>query len=183
MTNFKISNYSKVSSKKDDTTWYDWCVFIDESPDKLSQISKVKYVLHPTFPNPERLISDKDSKFALYSNGWGVFIIWIEICLLNGEIVKTKYKLRLQEDDWPIKVVKLETLPPEEKKVYETIKDSSFNWRKFQTIAKKTELPKQDLLSSLENLEKLNFIRKSPFKSIDNDELYGITPTVGIKPE
>lgn len=183
MTSIKISNYSKVSSKKDNTTWYDWCVFVDEPLERLNQISKVKYILHPTFPNPERLISDKDSKFALYSNGWGVFLIRIEIYLMNGEIIKTKHQLRLQDNDWPVKEVDLETLDSEEKKVYETIMDSSFKWRKYQTIANKTEMPNQDLVTSLENLEKLNFIRKSPFKSVDNDELYGVTPTVGIKPE
>ncbi len=45
--------------------WQRWCIFVDVEDVVLDKIAYVEYHLPPTFPNPDRLINDRHSKFAL----------------------------------------------------------------------------------------------------------------------
>jgi transcription initiation factor IIF auxiliary subunit len=46
--------------------WWEWEAFIDdEGSGDLSQVDYVKYVLHPTFPNPVQEIKNPTGGFVL----------------------------------------------------------------------------------------------------------------------
>jgi transcription initiation factor IIF auxiliary subunit len=77
--------------------WYDWTVFMNEPAEKLALVKSVEYRLHETFPNPVRTITDRDSRFALDSSGWGEFTIRIAVHLLDGSVVRTKHELALSK--------------------------------------------------------------------------------------
>jgi transcription initiation factor IIF auxiliary subunit len=181
---FKFSSYTKLAKPefKNDIS-FDWCVFLDEEREILNNIEYIKYILHPTFPNPERIVYDYKDKFALYSNGWGSFNIRIEIVSKNKVIYKTNYYLNLKENNWPIKTIDECNLDPLQRQVYSVISDSNYNWRKKSTIVSKINLPIANIDSYINQLEELNLIRKANYKSIDNQELFGVTSKIGIKPE
>jgi hypothetical protein len=44
-----------------------------DSPELMQRVLKVVYHLHPTFPNPDREVSDRQSSFELLTAGWGQF--------------------------------------------------------------------------------------------------------------
>lgn len=67
--------------------WYDWTIFINEPPEKLAMIQSVTYVLHPTFPNPQRTVTNREERFQLKSRGWGSFRVKIIAKLGNGKSV------------------------------------------------------------------------------------------------
>jgi transcription initiation factor IIF auxiliary subunit len=52
---------------------YSWTVFATGSESALSQVSGVKYTLHPTFPDP--VVWGKGANFSYTANGWGEFDI------------------------------------------------------------------------------------------------------------
>ena len=41
--------------------WWKWWVWIDGPKEELDQIDHVVYTLHPTFPNPVRIVRDRSS--------------------------------------------------------------------------------------------------------------------------
>jgi transcription initiation factor IIF auxiliary subunit len=56
--------------------WWDWEAFIDdEGSGELSNVDYVEYVLHPTFPNPLRKITNPQGGFRLKTSGWGPFYL------------------------------------------------------------------------------------------------------------
>jgi tetratricopeptide (TPR) repeat protein len=85
-------NFSTVSTVflTDKPGWYDWEIHFDEPSQRLAEIKSVTYILHPTFPNPERKVDNKQDQFMLKGRGWGSFQVKIIINLENGESV-TKY--------------------------------------------------------------------------------------------
>jgi len=179
-----FTNYSKLAKGSDrNDVRYDWCVFLDEEQEVLATIAYVKYILHPTFINPERIATNMHDRFAIYSNGWGTFMIRIEVGFKNKEIQKTEYYLDLEPNDWPLKTAENVSLDNFSGKVYAIIADSDFEWRKKSTIITKSRLSPMEVDASIEQLEKLNLIRKAHYKSIDHQELYGVTSKVGIRPE
>ena len=162
MTNFNIQNYSKIekldnSSSRQDR--YDWCVFIDEPEQKLNDIKQVKYILHPTFPNPERIVESANNKFALFSNGWGSFMISVEIFLKDGGVVHQDHYLRISDNNWPFKDINSDDFSAEDNEVYDIIKSSSYNWRRLSTIVKISDLPENEVVESIEKLEEANLVR------------------------
>ena len=86
-------NFSTVSTASpipDKPGWYDWEIHFDELSQRLAEIKSVTYVLHPTFPNPEKTVSNKQDQFMLRGRGWGSFQVKIIINLENGESI-TQY--------------------------------------------------------------------------------------------
>lgn len=55
-----------------------------DAPDLMARVSKVVYHLHPTFPNPEREITDRDSNFAMTTYGWGQFNLTADVHFTDG---------------------------------------------------------------------------------------------------
>lgn len=75
--------------------WFDWTVFCSSPKEKLDLIEKVEYHLHPSFPEPIRVVTDKTNGFALNGRGWGEFLIKIIVYLKEEPEVTTEHKLKL----------------------------------------------------------------------------------------
>lgn len=97
---FKFNNYSRHVRSRGEYEWFEWKVFMDEPEEKLEKVRSVEYRLHKTFPNPIRIVEDRNSRFALRSAGWGEFTIFITIYLEDGTEKHTKYDLDLRRP-WP----------------------------------------------------------------------------------
>lgn len=79
-----------------DERW-DWELYLDsDNPDELAEVESVKYILHPTFKNPIRIIDDSSGGFRLKTNGWGTFDTKAFVYLKNGKKVKLEHELELQ---------------------------------------------------------------------------------------
>lgn len=93
----KIDNASKYLKTKGDMNWYKWKIFLKGSDDELDGIEHVTYILHPTFPNPIRKITDRASGFELSASGWGEFEIKAKIKYKTGKINAITYWLDLSK--------------------------------------------------------------------------------------
>jgi len=96
----RINNYARRVKELNGQTFYDWRVFVDESPEVLKGIAQVDYVLHPTFPQPFQTSKDRDARFQFSASGWGEFRILITVHYTNGKEAKTSYWLSLGKS-WP----------------------------------------------------------------------------------
>ena len=95
-----INNYARKVGQRGDYDWYRWKVFVDEGENKLNEIREVEYLLHPTFPNPKRVIKNSESAFALESAGWGSFNMLVTVRYKDGRVEMTRYFLDLNKP-WP----------------------------------------------------------------------------------
>lgn len=179
----RFSSYSMfIDTKRQGEDRYEWCVFVDEPAALLDEIESVEYTLHPTFPNPIRLVNDRDHRFALYSSGWGSFALRIRVSFINGEHTTTSFYLELAHDGWPRKAPGLLAAGSAMEKVYNVLADSDYRWRKLSTIIRRTGLEKANVLHALSDLESTNLARKAFFQSLSNEDLWGATSVVGVAP-
>jgi hypothetical protein len=88
---------SRESIYPDGRPTIEWSVSIDADPAILDKIDYVKYQLHESFANPERIIRDRSSNFKLTILGWGTFWIPVEIFLKSGFSVETGYMLEFAD--------------------------------------------------------------------------------------
>ncbi len=75
---------------------WDWTAYLRAAPAVLDRIQCVEYRLHPTFPDPVRLVCKRGSgaqPFALTSNGWGTFSIAIKVQFKNGSTQELTHML------------------------------------------------------------------------------------------
>ncbi len=79
--------------------WWKWCVWIDGPEEELDEIDHVVYTLHPTFPNPVRMVKNRPSKFRLVAIGWGVFRIYASVANKNGKSLNLYHDLDLKYPD------------------------------------------------------------------------------------
>jgi hypothetical protein len=79
--------------------WWNWAVWIDGSKAELDAIERVTWQLHPTFPNPDRVVTDRASQFRLESAGWGEFTLRAVVAKKNGEQQELVHDLRLEYPD------------------------------------------------------------------------------------
>ena len=87
----KVENtYQK---KRDD--WYTWTISIQGSAQELSQIKKVTYMLHETFPNRQIVSTNPANNFARTVSGWGEFLVRVEITMKHAEKKTSEYWLDL----------------------------------------------------------------------------------------
>ena len=92
-----LSNSAKERSKD----LWDWTVWVEGDDAALDQIASVRYLLHHTFREPIRVITDRASKFAMTSNGWGEFLIRAEITPHAGTPFSIERWLTLAEGASP----------------------------------------------------------------------------------
>lgn len=76
-----------------------WSVWVEGKQESLEQIEHVEYILHPTFPEPERLITNRASKFKLESKGWGEFMIHANIITKTGRTLRLNHWLKLSDGE------------------------------------------------------------------------------------
>lgn len=90
--------YKKEESNSKDLTYYKVWVYLD-GPD-LAFIKRVKYTLHHTFRNRERIVerSPSNPKCALAIWTWGVFTIKAEIEDIGGRVFEVEHYLTYGEE-------------------------------------------------------------------------------------
>jgi len=72
---------------------FEWRLHVNVTDTILDQIDYVRYELHPTYANPERIIRDRKSQFQLRLVGWGIFEIPITIQFKDGSSLETSHHL------------------------------------------------------------------------------------------
>ena len=80
-----------------DSGRYDWTVFLVAEEPVLNTIDYVEYVLYPSFRHQVRIIHDRETNFALSSNGYGEFNIYVTIVLKDGRKKDIIHWLSLEE--------------------------------------------------------------------------------------
>lgn len=105
---------SKHESRKD---YYEWAIWIVSAESDISEIEYVEYLLHSTFKNRLRKITDPSEGFRLESAGWGEFRVEISIVKKSGETIQLAHWLSLGNDNDDVIA---RGAPPEieQKKVY-----------------------------------------------------------------
>jgi len=60
--------------------YYRLKIFLEGEDDgDLERVTKVVYHLHPTFYNPDRTVTDRDSNFELSTSAWGMFNLTADV--------------------------------------------------------------------------------------------------------
>ena len=93
---------SEASRIKED--WWSWKVWVDGTDDALDQVESVKYLLHPTFPNPIRVVKDRQSKFELSDRGWGEFAITAQVTTKTGETISLEHWIEFKQPGTSVEV-------------------------------------------------------------------------------
>ena len=83
-------------SKPIDSGLWEWSVWVDGPGEELDRVKEVRYTLHPTFPNPVRTVTDRQSNFRLQSSGWGEFSILAQLMVSDGSAESLERWLRLE---------------------------------------------------------------------------------------
>ncbi|MBK9257152.1 MAG: hypothetical protein IPM42_16875 [Saprospiraceae bacterium] len=93
--NIRLRNSWKY---KGGNSW-DWSVFLDDNGSgDIDKIAFVEYILHPTFPKPRRVKTNREDKFELKTSGWGVFLIRAFANTKNGEKIRLEHYLQLSHN-------------------------------------------------------------------------------------
>ena len=182
MTDLRFNNYSRFLREKHDYRVYAWCVFLDEPASVLDQVTAVEYVLHPTFPDPVRRIWEREHCFALLTEGWGTFGVEARVYLADDNIQRTRYRIKLEDDDWPRGPELDETADENKKKIYGELLDDRYEWRKLSTLVRRTGMSESELEAQLAEMAASALVRKADFRSIDSQDLWGATSRVGLLP-
>jgi len=81
-----------------DDRW-DWELYLSsDNSSEMEKVESVKYILHPTFRNPVRTITDSSEGFRMKTIGWGTFEIKAFVYLKNGKKLKLSHYLQLEFD-------------------------------------------------------------------------------------
>lgn len=81
-------------SREIEPGWWEWGIYLAGSPAELGRIRCVEYTLHPSFPNPVRVVCTPQKRFELVARGWGTFNIQIKVMLQDGTIRNFSHQLR-----------------------------------------------------------------------------------------
>lgn len=99
----QFENYSKKLEPREirgiKQNWYRWRVFVNEPDEILDKIEYVDYLLHPSFPGPNRRVGQerRNSRFYLESEGYAGFYIDITVKFKDGTEEETGYTLDIQK--------------------------------------------------------------------------------------
>jgi transcription initiation factor IIF auxiliary subunit len=178
----QFSNYCMEAELSYEGRRYDWCVFAGAEKEMIDRIASITYHLHPTFPNPTRIATNKEHRFPLVSSGWGEFSVGIKIEFTDGSRESTSYWLRLREDNWPKKAPPSQFATDNHAAVYGVLAEGTYRWRKLETLIKKTGLVESAVCKILQELEDADLARKSYLRSIEGQEMWGATMLVGVLP-
>lgn len=87
------------SESYQDDDWWEWAVWIEGTKDELDSIESVTYTLHSTFREPVRTVTDRQTKFRLQTEGWGVFTIYARVKFADGKSSELAHELELHYPD------------------------------------------------------------------------------------
>ena len=74
---------------------WEWSIWLDGAAEELDSIDHVTYVLHSTFLNPVRRVSDRATNFRLETSGWGAFTIYAKATYKDGHELPLEHDLVL----------------------------------------------------------------------------------------
>jgi transcription initiation factor IIF auxiliary subunit len=180
-----FQTYSRDIGKKGGMDFYAWCVFLQGSPEEIGRIRQIEYTLHPSFPDPVRVVEDADHCFALESQGWGIFQVRARVTYRNKEMVRQGFSLQLGEDAWP----RGPTAEPGQfqnitaKRVYDSLLDEDWDWRKVSTLVRRSGGQSDEVKSILKDMQSRRLARPAPYQSLEGEEMWGATVRVGLLPE
>ncbi|HEU0076795.1 MAG TPA: pYEATS domain-containing protein [Longimicrobiaceae bacterium] len=72
-----------------------WSVWIEGPDEELDAVGAVVYTLHPTFSNPVRRTTERESRFRLDSSGWGEFKLHASVQYRDGRTESMEHWLTL----------------------------------------------------------------------------------------
>jgi transcription initiation factor IIF auxiliary subunit len=183
MSSLEFSTYSRYRGKVNDVDRYAWCVFVNEPLTILNGIREVEYILHPSFSDPVRTISDCSHCFSLISDAWGTFPIKIRVMYRNGEIGRQEYYLRLKSDAWPLGP-KLEQFDDASARlIYQAMLETNYEWRTLHKFTQVSARSERDVLSILAATGERRHVRKHQLRTPRGEELWGATCRIGLLPE
>jgi transcription initiation factor IIF auxiliary subunit len=90
--NVTAENWSKMI----EAGWWEWGIYIKGTSADLKRIKCVEYTLHPSFPNPVRLVCSPDDGFLLTTRGWGTFTVPIKLMLKDGTVRELSHQLEFK---------------------------------------------------------------------------------------
>jgi transcription initiation factor IIF auxiliary subunit len=86
---------------------FQWSAFIETEPTQFrKEIKKVIYHLHPTFPNKDVVKTNESEGFVLNAQGWGEFIITVELVLYDNRRLIIEHYLSLFSKNRRMETVK-----------------------------------------------------------------------------
>ena len=75
---------------------FQWSVLIETEPPELrKEIKMVIYHLHPTFPDKDVVKTNESEGFMLKAQGWGEFIVTLELVLYDNRRIVIEHYLSL----------------------------------------------------------------------------------------
>ncbi len=77
--------------------WWTWAVWLAGPPEVLAEVEAVEYILHPTFPDPVRKVTDRDTNFRLEARGWGEFQLKARVHIDDSEDILLEHWLELDD--------------------------------------------------------------------------------------
>lgn len=81
----------------EDDRW-EWEAFLDDGGSgDLARVQNVKYILHPTFPDQIKFITDPQDGFVLRTSGWGEFELKAFVHFNDGTEKKLTHELQLRK--------------------------------------------------------------------------------------
>lgn len=78
---------------------WEWSVWVDGPPEELDALDRVIYVLHSTFNDPVRTVTDRSTKFRLRTSSWGTFTIHAKAIRKDGGETTLEHDLVLRYPD------------------------------------------------------------------------------------
>lgn len=77
--------------------YYYWTIFIKANPDVLSNVDRVEYRLHPSYPNNVQIIHDRGGAcaFPLSSSSWSEFSVKVRVFFKDGSEQQLDHWLNL----------------------------------------------------------------------------------------
>jgi transcription initiation factor IIF auxiliary subunit len=72
-----------------------WWVWLDAESSDLSEVERVTWKLHETFPQPVVEATNRTENFRLERIGWGMFVLRADIHLQNGGKMELRHMLSL----------------------------------------------------------------------------------------
>ncbi len=96
--NLKLANTSVPLENKNGNTYYNWTAYVEGPESSISQISKVRYILHPTFKkNTIDVTEGSNYGFPFSAVGWGTFELKAIVYFKDGTKEQLKHNLIFSE--------------------------------------------------------------------------------------
>lgn len=95
-------NIATQSETRED--FWDWTIYLNGPEDVLEQVKFVEYTLHPTFPDPVRIVKERSTgpyAFPLSTSGWGTFTVKIKVYYKDGTQQKLAHSLSFDKSKRP----------------------------------------------------------------------------------